>query len=133
MNLYHTIATALQHYKLIADTKLLNDTAKFIESVNNWFNLANVSHPNDKYFPYTAPYGLLIDEQDAIYKSVYDVFLTMRCYDKKSLQIFQKALMNINGTKHLLNILQQNNLEYLLTSKINQDALDNLFSQLRSR
>lgn len=41
--------------------------------------------------------------------------------------------MHINGTKALLKVLQQNGLKYLLTSKINQDALENLFSQLRSR
>jgi len=132
--LSHTTATALKHYKPITDIKLLNNTANFIELVNNWFDLANVSHTNDKHSPYTAPYGLLIDEQDALLDNVYDIFLKMRCNGKKSLQIFQKALlMNINGTKHLLKILQQNGLEYLLTSKVNQDALENLYSQIRSR
>ncbi|CAI6375222.1 unnamed protein product [Macrosiphum euphorbiae] len=58
----------------------------------------------------------------------------MRCIGKQNLQLFQKALiMNINGTKLFLQILMENNLKYLLTSKINQDALENLFSQLRSR
>lgn len=41
--------------------------------------------------------------------------------------------MNINGTKLLLQMLMEKNLKYLLTSKINQGALENLFSQLRSR
>jgi len=41
--------------------------------------------------------------------------------------------MHINGTKPLLKVLQKNGLKYLLTSKINHDALENLFSQLRSR
>ncbi|KAL4118929.1 hypothetical protein QTP88_011807 [Uroleucon formosanum] len=41
--------------------------------------------------------------------------------------------MQINGTKVLLKILQQNGLKYMLTCKINQDALENLFSQLRGR
>ncbi|KAF0751413.1 Uncharacterized protein FWK35_00017338 [Aphis craccivora] len=58
----------------------------------------------------------------------------MRCTGKFGLQIFQKAiLMQINGTKVLLKILQQNGLKYMLTCKINQDALENLFSQLRGR
>lgn len=58
----------------------------------------------------------------------------MRCKGKSSLQIFQKGiLMYINGTKYLLKILREHGLQYLLTSKINQDALENLFSQLRSR
>jgi len=58
----------------------------------------------------------------------------MRCVGKFGLQIFQKAiLMHINCTKLLFKILQQSGFKYLLTSKINQDALENLFSQLRSR
>lgn len=61
---------------------------------------------------------------------MYDTFLKMRCIGKIGFQII---LMHINGTKALLKVLQQNGLKYLLTSKINQDALENLFSQLRSR
>jgi len=65
---------------------------------------------------------------------MYDIFLKMRCIGKIGLLIFQKViLMHINGTKALLKVLQQNGLKYLLTSKINKDALENLFSQLRSR
>lgn len=41
--------------------------------------------------------------------------------------------MHINGTRHLLNVLKENGLSYLLTSKINQDALENLFSQIRTK
>ncbi|KAL4112262.1 hypothetical protein QTP88_016083 [Uroleucon formosanum] len=81
-----------------------------------------------------APYGLCLKDQDALLKEVYETILNMRCIGKQNLQLFQKALlMNINGTKLLLQILMENNLLYLLTSKINQDSLENLFSQLRSR
>jgi hypothetical protein len=41
--------------------------------------------------------------------------------------------MNINETKLLLQILMENYLKFLLTIKINQDALESLFFQLRSR
>lgn len=58
----------------------------------------------------------------------------MRCTNKSNLQLFQKALlMNINRTRKLLNIVQEHGLTYLLTSKVNQDVLENLFSQLRTR
>lgn len=60
-----------------------------------------------KSTPYKAPYGLLFDEQDAFLKYVYKIFLAMRCNGKSTLQIFQKAiLMHINGTQHLLKIVQ---------------------------
>lgn len=73
-------------------------------------------------------------EQDTLLDEVYYTINAMRCKGKSSLQIFQKGiLMYINGTKYLLKILREHGLQYLLTSKINQDALENLFSQLRSR
>ncbi|CAI6358180.1 unnamed protein product [Macrosiphum euphorbiae] len=132
--LSHTTATALLHYKPIDDTNLLNDTANFIELVNNWFDLSNVSHPNDHRTPYTAPYGLFLDDQDALLDKMYNTFLLMRCNGKYGLQIFQKALlMHINGMKLLLKIVRGHGLKYILTSKVNQDALENLFSQLRTR
>lgn len=94
----------------------------------------NVSHPNDNLTPYKQPYGNNIEKQNLLVDKMYDTFLNMRCIGKIGLQIFQKAiLMHINGTKALLKVLQQNGLKYLLTSKTNQDALENLFSQLRSR
>lgn len=122
--LSHTTATALIHYKPIEDIRLLEDTANFIELVNNWFDLINVSHPNNKTTPFKAPYGLFLKEQDALLDKMCETFLSMRCVGKFGLQIFQKAiLMHINGTRVLFKILQQSGFKYLLTSKINQDAL----------
>lgn len=64
---------------------------------------------------------------------MYTTISQMRCNEKQNVQLFQKALlMYINGTELLLNILFENNLKYLLKSKINQDALENLCSQLQS-
>jgi len=94
----------------------------------------HVSHPNNKTTPFKAPYGFFLEEQDALLDKMYNTFLSMRCVGKFGLQIFQKAiLMHIKGTKLFFKILQQSGIKYLLTSKINQDALENLFSQLRSR
>lgn len=131
--LSHTTATALLFYKPIEDGKLLENTAHFIELINNWFDLMNVCHPNDTRTPFTTPYGLLLEEQDSLLNKIYETFMLLRCNGKVGLQIFQKAiLMHVNGTKALLKILKQKDLKYLLTTQINQDALENLFSQLRS-
>lgn len=132
--LSHTTATALLHYKPIDDIKLLNDTANFIKLVNNWFDLCNISHSNNHSTPFTAPYGLYLDDQDSLLDKMYNTFLFMRCNGKYSLQIFQKAvLMHINGLKLLLKIVRNHGLKYILSSKLNQDALENLYSQLRTR
>ncbi|KAL4122912.1 hypothetical protein QTP88_015163 [Uroleucon formosanum] len=98
-----TTATALKHYKPIQNIKLNDDTANFIELINNWFDLANVSQPNNNHTPFKAPNGTFMEEQDSLFDEVYDTIFTMRCKNKNSLQIFQK------------------------------DALEDLFSQVRSR
>ncbi|KAL5246033.1 hypothetical protein ACI65C_013441 [Semiaphis heraclei] len=104
---------------LINDTKLNNDTADFIELVNNWFDLANVCHPNDKQTPFTAPYGLKLEEHDALLNKVYETFLNMKCIGKQSLQLFRKALlMNINFRAHP--IADQNQEEFLVAAAFKQ-------------
>lgn len=132
--LSHNTASALTRYQLIEDTKLNNNTANFIELINNWFDLANVAHPHNYSSPFKSPYGKFLKEQNCLFNEVYETINQMRCVGKSCLQIFQKGiLMHINGTRHLLNVLKENGLSYLLTSKINQDALENLFSQIRSK
>lgn len=132
--LSHTTAIALQHYRPISNIKLLNDTAHFIKLINNWFELANVAHKDDRSSPFKSPYGTFLIEQDIFLNEVYDVINSMRCKGESSLQIFQKGiLMYINGIKQLVQILRENEIKYLLTIKLNKDLLANLFCQLRSR
>lgn len=97
--LSHTTATALIHYKPIEDIRLIEDTSNFIELVNNWFDLINVSHPNNKTTPFKAPYGFFLEEQDALLDKMYKTFLSMRCVGKYGLQIFQKAILSRNGPR----------------------------------
>jgi len=113
--LSHTTSTALLHCHCILkeDTRLIENVANFIELVYNWFELVNVSHPNDNRTAYKQPYGYNI-EQNLLLNTFFDTFLKMRCIEKNGLQIFQKAiLMHINGTKALLKVIQQNGLKYL--------------------
>lgn len=65
--LSHTTETALKHFKPIQNKKLNDDTADFIELINNWFDLANVSRPNNNHTPF-------IEEQDLLFNQVYDNF-----------------------------------------------------------
>jgi len=113
---------------------LNDDTANFIELINNWFDLANVFHPNNNRTPFKASYGTFMEKQDSLSDEVYDTIFTMRCKGKNSFKIFQKGiLVFINGTCYFLKMLKEYGLNYLLTSKINQDALENLFSQVRCK
>lgn len=59
----------------------------------------------------------------------------MTCINKKSLQVFQKGLlMSINSLKKLfIDVKTKFGIKYILTHRLNQDVLENLFSQIRQR
>lgn len=58
----------------------------------------------------------------------------MRCIGKSSLQIFQKGILqSINAIKSLYESVKPLKVNYILTIKLNQDILENLFSQIRTR
>lgn len=135
--LSHKTAKALKHYLPGTDKKLAEDTGNFIELVNKWFNLLN-SYYIGKYLPPShSAYGVKLQEQNTILDDMDDTFKNMRCSNKNSLQIFQKGVLVTN--KSLRDLLQdirirtENNECYITTHKVNQDALENLFSQLRTR
>lgn len=88
-----TTSTALLHChnKHKEDTKLIENVANFIELVNDWFDLVNVSHPNNNLTPYKQPYGINIEEQNLLLDKMYDTFLKMRCIGKLAFR-FSKRL-----------------------------------------
>ena len=51
------------------------------------------------------------------------------------MEVFQKAiLMSINSIKNLMaDIIKNGTKNFILTSKVNQDTLENLFSQIRTQ
>lgn len=64
----------------------------------------------------------------------------MKCYNKEnnlreSLQIFQKGiLLSIKSLKALYcDLKKENGFSYILTHRLNQDCLENLFSQVRGK
>ncbi|KFM69485.1 Transposable element P transposase, partial [Stegodyphus mimosarum] len=96
-------AAALERYKSGSDPKLCCDLAHFIKEVNNWFHIFNSYIPEIFEFPCKSAYEKYITTQDAAIDNFCKTVKNMRCTGKKSLQVFQK------------------------------DALENTFSQLRSR
>ncbi|KAE9543773.1 hypothetical protein AGLY_002003 [Aphis glycines] len=103
--LFHTTSTALLHcHNILKENKrLIENLANFIELVNNWFDVVNASHPNDNNTQHKQPYDNNKEEQNLKLNKI-----TVKGFTAKRVKVF-------------------------LSSKINQDALGNLFSQLRSR
>lgn len=71
---------------------------------------------------------------------MYDTVRNMKCFNKNgelqnSLQIFQKGiLMSITSLKLLRSEMNEKfGYKYILTHRLNQDCLENFFSQIRGR
>lgn len=133
--LSHTTATALKHYNISLGRKLAIDTGNFIELVNSWFDVMNSYRANVPFSPIKCGYGLHLESQNFILDKMYDTVKNMLCTGKTSLQTFQKGiLMSINSLKGLQrDLAERYSLPYILTHRVNQDALENFFSQLRTR
>jgi len=131
--LSHNTAVALKHYYANDD----NPTADFIEMVNNWFDLMNVRFPGNNITPFKAPYGMsnAVGAQNVLLNQVETFFKNVRCKGKCTMQLFQKGiLMSILSLRQLHDLVsKKHHVSYILTAKLNQDSLENLFSQLRSR
>lgn len=130
----HSVATALRHFKLGGDSSIAENTSEFIEIVNNWFDLMNSYSPAHSKVPSKNAYGLKLEEQDKILKNMCDTINSMTCRGKRVKQVFQTAiLVSISSLKYLLLDVQKLGMTYILTHRLNQDSLENLFSQIRSR
>jgi hypothetical protein len=128
--LSHTVAEGLRKY---IDTPDAHQLADFIDLVNNWFDLMNSRQPGASI---KQPYRNLASQNEVLDK-MYTTIEKMRCigdYQNKDMILpFQNGILrSINSLKNLFNDLQEEfQIQYLLTYKLNQDALESFFSQIR--
>ena len=115
------------------------EQAEFVKLVNNFFDVMNSRIPEDKKKPLKSGYGSgdLLEQQSQILDKMQDMMTNMRQIGKKEgapLIPFQKGIIwSIKSAKNLFKELQDEyNVSYLLTSHVNQDGLENAFSQIRA-
>ena len=108
------------------------EMADFIELVNDSFDVLN-SRTKTAKFPWQSPYGMDLDRQNNLLDSMSRTISELRVGNKTSLLPFQRGfMMSIAAVKGLFQDLQtQFDVKYLLTARLNQDCLENFFSQLR--
>ncbi|KAI5704495.1 hypothetical protein M8J75_006003 [Diaphorina citri] len=132
--LSHTTSVALKQYLPGNDKELAKRTANFCETMNLWFDIMN-SYTTHNNINHQKPYGQALNIQEPILNDVISMIQNMTCNGKKSMQVFQKGI--ITSTKSLMELFidlkQKYDIEYILTHRLNQDCLENFFSQLRSR
>jgi len=115
----------------------LEELANFIQKIDNFFDVFNSRSENDCRKFLKSGYGIYTAEQNLALDTMYHLCSTMRSITKtgkrKALLPFQIGIMeSIHSLKSLFHYLQEKyNINYILTFKLHQDALENLFSQIR--
>lgn len=106
-------------------------TADFFQLVNDSFDILNSRRIVDKK-PLASAYGTNEQLQRTILNNMYLCCQTMQVGNRKQLLPFQKGLlMSINSLFGLHADLLSRGIKYILTGRLNQDCLENLFSQIR--
>ena len=121
------------------DAKMM-ELSEFIAQINSWFDIFNSRKKIHKSNEFGDAYGVNKEKQDELLKNFYDTIKSLRVLEKgtntphKGLLPWQKGiLIGINSLMPLFESLKQEfDITYLLTSRINQDALEQLFSILRA-
>lgn len=105
----------------------------FVECVNAWFDVMNSRFIMDFKNPVHSAFGKRIEEQCAVLDKMYSLMSNLRIIGHNSLLPFQRGIMiSITSLKGLYDDLTRQNIEFILTSRLNQDALENMFSQVRA-
>ena len=104
-----------------------------IETVNDWFDVMNSRQIVDKKF-LGCGFGIHEDEQVSVLKKMEKLIMTMKINTKKSLLPFQKGiLISIKAIQGLFEDLRQSfGINFIFSTHVNQDNLENLFSRLRA-
>lgn len=127
--LSNTTATALKRY--FPGDELAENVAEFIELVSSWFDTMNSYTPFPS-IPTKLPFGKNFDQQNDILNKIIDSFSTMRCVSKTSMQTFQKGVIISSKSLQQLyeDMKQKHKIFFILTHRLNQDCLENFFSQV---
>lgn len=106
--------------------------AEVIEIVDSWFDCMNSRRIWDTKKASCA-FGLNLDEQMTALNKMEMIIKTMKINGRSSQLPFQKGfLMSIQSMRGLFAWAKLQGLSFILTSHLNQDVLENLFSRLRA-
>lgn len=110
--------------------------SELFQIINDWFDIFNSKTSHKDSRPLSKAYGLSLSQQNEVLKSMNEIvekFFPVR--KNSNLLPFQRGILqNNNGLPQLLKHVQEHyNMSYILSSKLNQDCLENFFSSIRSK
>lgn len=108
-----------------------DDASHFVALVGNWFDVFNSKVFHDRKSSRNAFASL--ENQNSVLNDMIKTAVNMRVYGSNSLYQFQKGLViSSQSLLKLYEMVKANfGISYLLTSRINQDALEHFFACLR--
>jgi len=109
--------------------------ANFISLVSDYAQLSNVRTSQLNSDPTRAAYGMHTKEQDEVLSAAFRTFQDIRIGNrrKKTYAPFQKGiLMHITSMQEFyLDLKKEYGINYVIPARLNQDHLENFFSQIR--
>ena len=107
--------------------------AQHISAINSTFDVLNSRVPHLPSNPIGGGFGTQRDKQIEVLDKMENILLNSRVVGKKELLPFQRGfLLSIRSLRQLHDYLFcRYELQYILTARLNQDLLENLFSQIR--
>lgn len=131
----HTTASSIRRcYALGNDVENPCETADFFNLVNDWFDIFNSKLSTANSIQTTQPYGKQLSIQRGILAKMSKIMDAKDIAGTYMLP-FQKGILVNNVSLDGLHsyLAEKYGLEYILTSRLNQDILENFFGAMRSR
>ena len=115
------------------------DLAYFVSVVNAWFDVMDSRTKYHRYNEIKSGLGVNWEEQENSLNKMYELVSQMVIGrtekmkgERKEMVAFQKGILcSIKSVRSLFEELREEGFSYLLTHKLNQDILENLFSAIR--
>ena len=115
------------------------DLAYFISTCNNWFDVMDSRSRWHRYNQNKSGFNVHLERQEESLKKMFELASQMVIGKTKNMKGERKAMVNfqkgilcsIQAVQSLWEELRQEGFSYLLTHRLNQDIIENLFSGIR--
>lgn len=135
--LSHTVSASLRRFYQLGKLSSPNvmECANFVKSINDWFDVFNSKIAAVDSRERMKAYGLALETQNQILSDIDQLIFKLRTPNKSCLLPFQKGiLINNTSLRSLFEDMQKTyGTDYILTHRLNQDVLENMFSVIRAK
>lgn len=131
----NTTASSIRRcYSLGYDVENACETSDLFKLLNDWFDVFNSKLSTANCIQSTEPYGKQLEFQRDILEKMTKLMCSEILGKSQKLSFQKGIIVNNASLDGLFTYLKDKyNMEYLLTSRLNQDIVENFFGAMRSR